>query len=172
VVGFSELEPGSSQVHGFLWVRGSGLLDLGTLGGANSIANSINDRQEIVGVAENANGRGRAYLRTGGRLRSLGTLGGPYSEATDINDATQVVGLSDIGPREGPFHAFIWTAERGMEDLGTLGGPASIAFGISETGAVVGGSETANGCGALASWEAGSARRTRSTATGGWSAKA
>ncbi len=117
---------------------------LGTLGGENSYANSINNRREVVGSSDNANGRTRAFLwRPGRGMRSLGTLGGPFSQAFDINDATQVVGSSLTADRE--EHAFLWTAARGMEDLGTLGGASSIALGISQTGEVVGQSHTAAG---------------------------
>jgi probable HAF family extracellular repeat protein len=114
---------------------------LGTLGGRNSFANAINNRQEVVGVSQNRNGDDRAFLRRPvGGMQGLGTLGGATSNALDVNDATQVVGFSKRA--NGSTHAFLWTAARGMEDLGTLGGRLSIAFGISQTGVVVGFSTT------------------------------
>jgi probable HAF family extracellular repeat protein len=72
-------------------------------------------------------------------MRSLGALGGVGSAAFDINDATAVVGASFLAFGSGSerFHAFLWTARRGLEDLGTLGGANSEATGISQTGEVI-----------------------------------
>jgi probable HAF family extracellular repeat protein len=35
------------------------------------------------------------------------------------------------------WHAFRWTATRGIQDLGTLGGPNSIAYGASSDGTII-----------------------------------
>ena len=52
-------EPGSKgkkdredRAHAFIWSPGSGMQDLGTLGAGNSIACSVNDKAQVVGMAE------------------------------------------------------------------------------------------------------------------------
>ncbi len=112
------------------------LVDLGTLGGQSSRAHAINDRGEIVGIADTA-GAAHAFLWRSGRMIDLGTLGGGFSEAFDINSWGHVVGYSTTA--SGEAHAFLWRNGR-MSDLGTLAGPGhtSIARSISDWGDVVG----------------------------------
>ena len=76
----------------------------------------------------------------------LGTLGGTYSLPTGINDDGLVVGSSTTPAAE--QHAFAWRPTTGMVDLGTLGDRSdsgsflrtSVASAVSNTGQVVGGS--------------------------------
>jgi probable HAF family extracellular repeat protein len=81
------------------------------------------------------------------RIIDLGDLPGglEQSSASGINNAGQVVGNSAAaqltpGGLPAGFHAFRWTAARGMQDLGTLPGPGdfSEARGINDAGHVVG----------------------------------
>lgn len=147
VVGGANLR-GDSVGHAFLWSPGQGMHDLGVLPSVTpnfgSEAHAINNRREVVGVAEASNSTDRAFIwRPGRRLRSLGTLGGPGSSANGINDASQTVGSSLTS--SGEEHAFLWTEAGGMKDLGTLGGSFSIALGIAQNGAVTGFSALAPG---------------------------
>ncbi len=70
VVGYSEVKGGT---HGFLWTSGS-LLDLGTLGGKNSYANSINDVGTIVGSAQDASGDKHGVVWNGMKIERLDEL--------------------------------------------------------------------------------------------------
>jgi probable HAF family extracellular repeat protein len=62
VIGVS-VPAGAGSVHGFVWQRGK-IADLGTLGGAESDAAAINERDQIVGVANTRNGTRHAVLWT------------------------------------------------------------------------------------------------------------
>ena len=72
-------------------------------------------------------------------VTDLGTLGnGTWAWA--VNDSGHVVGYSTFDPATpGKFnHAFLWTAEGGIQDLGDFGGGHSSAFDINNHGVVVG----------------------------------
>jgi probable HAF family extracellular repeat protein len=71
--------------------------DLGTLGGRNSEANFINDREAVVGYSDTADGAIHAFLDRGGKMTDLGTLGGRSSNAAAINSEGDVVGTAQTG---------------------------------------------------------------------------
>lgn len=148
--------------HAFLWTPGSGIRDLGTLGGEVSSATALNDEGQVAGSSNTEFGplrgfpnraRHHAFLWTAAAgMRDLGTLGGRNSDALALNALGQVAGNSDTAngtdPAAAPLaHAFFWsptgpTAGR-MRDLGTLaGGMSSAAAGLNDSGQVVGTSGT------------------------------
>lgn len=121
---------------------GTTTMELGTLGGTYSYANSINDLGQVAGESEVADGSKHAFIWDKGAMTDVGTLGGQTSAAYGINDAGQVVGESQTV--DGSTHAFVW--DKGvMTDLGTLGGQTSAAYGINDAGQVVGESQTTDG---------------------------
>jgi len=82
---------GQSNGHAFLYREGL-MRDLGTLGGANSIAKGINDRGEIVGMASDAHGVPTPFLYDG----AMRALPGPSeSGAIDINQRGIIVGSGE-----------------------------------------------------------------------------
>jgi probable HAF family extracellular repeat protein len=125
----------------FLWSNGV-MIDIGTLSGPSGTAQAINDKCEVVGVSDTAQGDQHAFLWKEGRMSDLGTLGGYGSAAVAINNNGQIVGVSDTAA--GERHAFLWQGGH-MTDLGTLGGLSSQAQGINDAGQVCGFSITANG---------------------------
>jgi probable HAF family extracellular repeat protein len=128
--------------HAAIWTPGSGVLDLGTLGGTSSYAFAINNAGQVAGYSYTAADAERhAFLWTPGHgMQDLGTLGGPASFARGINDTGEVVGDSYLPG--GGTHAFLWTPGRGMQDLGAMPGSwdrtSSIAHDINNAGQVVG----------------------------------
>ena len=119
--------------------------DLGTLGGTFSVAEGINEQNEVVGFSDLSTGDYQAFLwRPGHGMRSLGTLGGHNSFAQSINDRSEVVGGSER-PGSSVTRAFLWSEAGGVRGLGTLGGRNSFANAINNRREVVGVSENQNG---------------------------
>jgi probable HAF family extracellular repeat protein len=150
IVGSSEngeIDPltGINQSRPVRW-KDSQITDLGTLGGYQGTAISINGRGQVVGVATNAIpdpiacfGLGtecRAFLWQDGQMHDLGTLGGPDAFAILINERGQVAGASNTNsiPTTDPF---LWENGK-MTDLGTLGGTFGFPLALNNRGQVVG----------------------------------
>lgn len=131
-----------SFVAGFLYSMPASavdwtITDLGTLGGTQSVPNSINARGHVVGGSYTADDNAyHAFFHDGMTIRDLHTLGGSWSDAYDINVRGQVVGSSYLSG-DNASHAFLHDGTD-IRDLGTLGGTDSAAIGINDSGLVVG----------------------------------
>jgi probable HAF family extracellular repeat protein len=141
------------ETRAVLWKDGTAI-DLGTLGGNESGALSVNKRGQVVGFATNTipepfpfslfGTQSRAFLWRDGAMQDLGTLGsGNDSEAEFVNERGQVAGWSFINTTINPstglptFEPFLW--EHGtMLDLGTLGGTMGFPYGLNNRGQVIG----------------------------------
>lgn len=99
--------PGAIPVHAVLWKADGTLVDLGTLGGTNSVAWSVNDKGEVAGWAENGAGVRRAFRWKNGVMVDLGSLGGPSSTTGSISNKGIVVGQAETPTNE--LHAVIFT---------------------------------------------------------------
>jgi probable HAF family extracellular repeat protein len=141
-----------------LWKNGQ-INDLGTLGGNSSMAQAINNRNQVVGMALNTvpdpvgiwfdfpfpfGTQQRAVLWQNGTIQDLGTLGGPDAWASGLNDAGQVIGQSyttdtTVSPVTGarPIEVFLWKNGK-MVSLGSLGGTMGIPNKINNQGQIVG----------------------------------
>ncbi len=141
-VGYSYLK-NSKELHAFLSDSGQ-VIDLGTLGGSNSVANDVNNIGQVVGQATNVYDEPRAFLWT--RESGMTQLKSPYGSTTcaalKINDAGQIVGF--YADESGRTRACLWH-EGNVFDLGTLGGKISVATAIDKSGLIVGYSETSTG---------------------------
>jgi len=150
-----------------LWKDGQ-IINLGTLGGNESVAVSVNNRGEVVGGAMNSisdpypgrypdsnyfifgNGtEAHAFSWHEGKMQDLGTLGGPDSFAFLVNERGQVAGASDVdfasnvvtgGPT---VHPFLWHHGK-MIDLvahapaGMFGGTYGSVSALNDRGQVAG----------------------------------
>jgi probable HAF family extracellular repeat protein len=140
------------------------MIQLGTLGGQQSVANGLNDRGQVGGMGSNtipdpfsffgvlfgSNGSGltqdRAFVWEGGLMHDIGTLGGPDAAVFDMSNAG-AVGLSYTSSIPNPsgiptIDPFLWVNGR-MIDLGTLGGTFGSPEWINNRGQVVGESNLA-----------------------------
>ena len=131
-----------SPFRAFLWERGRGTRDLGTVPGHASMTTAaMNDAGTIVGTATDFDsGESLAFAWTPRRgMRSLDTsLGGVNSFVTSINRAGQVVGGSTTA--NGETHAFFRDVDGEVTDLGTFpdGSGFSGATAMNDRGQVIG----------------------------------
>ena len=153
---------GATQVHAFRWTSSRGMQDLGTLGGTDSAAFSINERGQIAGMSFTNTTVNPAtgvptldpFLWEHGKMLDLGTLGGTVGVAFALNNRGQVVGASNlVGDKGG--HAFLWDQKGGMQDLGTLGGDTGGALSINDAGDIVGGDTPIGAAGGAFLWSHG-----------------
>jgi probable HAF family extracellular repeat protein len=171
VTGVSEdgvIDPltGGPEIHAVVWKHDQ-VIDLGTFGGASSVALAVNNRDTVTGFALNTildpfepsfgppnffccgATQMHAFLWQGRALRDLGTLGGPDSAGEFVNERGQVAGVSYTSfdpnqntgiPTQDPF---LWD-DGNMIDLGTLGGTAGWPWGLNNKGQVTGQSNLAD----------------------------
>src|SRR5262249_19993786 len=121
VVGWSytSYTPGAAGVpdtHPFIWDKGHGMRDLGTLGGTFASAMLINRNGQVTG-ASNLLGDTvvRAFIWDKvNKMQDLGSFGGWYTHPNWINDNGDVVGISSYA--DNTRRAVYWPYGGGMID--------------------------------------------------------
>jgi probable HAF family extracellular repeat protein len=143
--------------HAFLW-NGTRIVDLGTLGGRNSVGLALNDAGDVVGTSAIRTGATHGFFWRRGRMTDLGPV-----TPLAVNRHGTVLATRSEGSRT---HAFLWSAGR-LTDLGYWRQPASYGYAavldrpplaglsLDEAGRVAGADEA----GHAVLWERG--RRTR-----------
>ena len=110
---------GSGVYHAVVWDSQRNPTDLGTLGGANSWANAVDNNGTVVGWAETAAGVMHAFRYTAaGGMVDLGTFPGSAAsaqmQAWDLN-SSEIVGCGN-GPT-GTYDMWSWTPKGGFVNL-------------------------------------------------------
>ena len=111
------------DIHGFLWTRKTGVIDLGS----EFRPRAINNRRQIAGVCVETDGTREFYpacLWENGVVTRLNIGLGVSDEITGINARGDVVGYSDLG--------WVWTARTGPMTL-----PLTFPQGINNRGQIV-----------------------------------
>lgn len=144
VVGRSMLQNG--QARAFLWTPGGTdgvpgnpeMKDLGTFGGAESEAYSINASGQISGFAQTMS-EDHAFLISSGNMMDVGaTLGGELvnSYGLGLNDLGHVVGIAYTSSFA-TARAFYYDGVA-AKDIGTLGGSSASALAINNSEQIAG----------------------------------
>jgi probable HAF family extracellular repeat protein len=135
--------PVAQQVRAALW-DGDRLRDLGTLGGNDAQAVTINEVGQIAGVSYTNTIPNPTtgwpsqdpFFYDHGKMVDIGNLSGTFAYANYMNESGQVVGLSTLAG-DTVSHPFSW--QRGkLTDIGTFGGTYGEAKSVNNAGQVVG----------------------------------
>jgi probable HAF family extracellular repeat protein len=118
VVGYQtvDADPVNPVTRAVLWEDGQ-LTDLGTLGGKSSRARHINERGQVVGVSQTADGVWHHFVWTGGQMIPLAPSLGDNA-ADDINDNGQIIGQTRRGePGAWINSAVLWEVHDDASEL-------------------------------------------------------
>jgi len=122
---------------------------LPSLGGNFTRPDAINDRGQVVGVSETADGDFHLFFWD--KERGIEDLGDAHGGRFDINNAGQIAGTTEAADES--KQAFIRDPNGAMRLLGTLGGSWSGAVTLNNHGQVAGTSEATDGSQHVFFWD-------------------
>jgi probable HAF family extracellular repeat protein len=135
--------------HAFLYDAATKTLsNIGSFGGTSTIAEAINNSNDIVGFSDDASGNYSAFLDTGSGIVNLNSLipagsGWTLLSAEDINNNGDIVGFGEL---DGNFEGFILTPSN--TNTGGNGGTGN-GGGTGNTGGSGNGSGNSGGTSAV-----------------------
>jgi probable HAF family extracellular repeat protein len=122
-----------APLHAFMY-QGSGLVDIGTLGGTYSAGTGINDQNEIAGVSSvTGSTLNHLFLYAKGHMSDLGTVGGQSIVNALINNRGEIAGSATGSNFIFRGHSFekIPLAPAGLNNKGHIAGSYTAANGSS-----------------------------------------
>lgn len=132
IVGSMFFHISPDNYHAFIWNSGTEMMDLGTLGGLNSVANDASfDGAIVVGGSQLSNRDWRAFRWVGGIMQDLGTIG--WQSTANAISGNGLVVVGDCNQAK----AFRWTEGDGMQDLGNLGKYDCSALDVTYDGSII-----------------------------------
>jgi uncharacterized membrane protein len=123
VIGTYPIGAGGINTGSFI-NRGSGVVNLGTLGGASSQVVAINDKGQVLGNRITASGQRRGFIYYHGTRRDLNSPPGDPGIYVDINNAgyTVAVGSIPVPPGGTGVRSFLRDPSGHFRNIGTLPG--------------------------------------------------
>jgi probable HAF family extracellular repeat protein len=119
-------------IHAVLW-RKEIPVDLGTLGGVNSMAYDISDLGVVVGSAQTATGAWHAFIWSDGRMTDLGPGTAGNADAAAVNESGLVVGWTLPAVGDPTFAAW-----QNGHPVSAPSPDAGSAFDVNDAGWIVG----------------------------------
>jgi probable HAF family extracellular repeat protein len=140
----------TSGTHAFLKSDGSPMRDLGTLGGSNSFADSINSSGQVAGRSDLPGNTGRdlfVWKNDGTPMIALGAPGAKICSCIAINASGQVAfGSTRSASQRAAWRVFFGRNDgTPIQDVGTLGGAGSFFGALNDSGQIAGSSVKKNG---------------------------
>lgn len=139
VAGWTSSRNVSTDGQAYLFSLGA-VRALGTLGGATSYAQDVNDNRVVVGISSPAAGQERPFVHANGAMTALLPPGATSGSAQALNNAGDVVGtfVDGAGVRSG----FLSTGGQ-FSTLPSLGGGGTNPFAVNASRQVAGFSRNA-----------------------------